>query len=137
MEKAKSKEKQVVNSGNKVKKSLFLFFLGGLIGIINGFFGGGGGVVGVPVLEKFLKLENKKAHATCLAVILPLSIISVGVYVYSGVINSNLFLFIGSGVILGGIVGALLLKILPAKVVRVIFALLLLAGGVRLILCWF
>jgi len=135
MGKMKNKKKTSLNGENKVKKSFFLFFLGGIIGIINGFFGGGGGVVGVPVLEKFLKIENKKAHATCLAVILPLSIISAGVYVYSGIIDSKLFMFIGSGVILGGVVGSLLLKILPAKIVRIIFALLLLVGGVRLIIC--
>lgn len=118
----------------KVKRNFFLFFVGGLIGMINGFFGGGGGTVGVPVLEKFLKLENKKAHATCIAVILPLSIVSAGVYVFSGTIESGLFLFVGSGVLIGGIFGSFLLKILPAKAVRVIFALILLAGGIRLVI---
>ena len=120
--------------GEKVKRNFFLFFVGGLIGVINGFFGGGGGTVGVPVLEKFLKLENKKAHATCIAVILPLSIVSAGVYVFSGAIESGLFLFVGSGVLIGGIFGSLLLKILPAKAVRAIFALILLAGGIRLVI---
>ncbi len=135
MNKSNVARKQVKNDALSPKKKFFLFFLGGIIGLINGFFGGGGGVVGVPVLEKFLKVDNKTSHATCLAVILPLSIISAGIYVFSSYIETSKFLFVGSGVLLGGIVGALLLKILPAKVVRIIFAVLLLAGGVRLILC--
>lgn len=131
---AKTKNKGREKSG-KIKKNFFLFFVGGLIGIINGFFGGGGGVVGVPVLEKFLKLDSKKSHATCIAVILPLSIVSAGIYVFSGVIETKLFLYVAIGVILGGIAGSFLLKILPAKVIRIIFAILLLAGGVRLVIC--
>lgn len=135
MNKAKGKAKSLKKQGLSSKKKFFLFLLGGLIGLINGFFGGGGGVVGVPVLEKFLNVDNKTSHATCLAVILPLSIISAGIYVFSSYIETSTFLYVGSGVLLGGIIGALLLKILPAKVVRVIFAVLLLAGGVRLIIC--
>ena len=126
------KELQEGNKG-KTKKNVVLFFVGGLIGLLNGFFGGGGGTVGVPALEKFVKLDNKKAHATCIAIIFPLSLVSAGIYVFNGVIETSLFVFVGAGVVLGGIIGSLLLKILPAKAVRIIFAILLLAGGVRMI----
>lgn len=133
------KKTELKNTSEKFtwKKKLILFFLGGIIGIINGFFGGGGGVIGVPILEKNLKVDNKTAHATCLALILPLSIVSSCLYVLSGSINTNLFLFVGLGVLLGGITGSLLLKILPEKAVRIIFSLILFAGGVRLILWCF
>jgi len=135
-----NKKKPVVRGKNRsenFKEMVILFFLGGVIGFLNGFFGGGGGVVGVPAIEKFLKVDNKTAHATCLALILPLSIISAGIYVFSGNINSSVFLFVGGGVLVGGVLGALLLKILPEKIVRIIFAVILFAGGVRLLLWWF
>ena len=86
-----------------VKRNILLFFVGGIIGILNGFFGGGGGTVGVPVLEKFLGLDNKKAHATCIAIIFPLSVVSAGIYVFGGAVETSLFLFVGLGVILGGV----------------------------------
>ena len=133
----KSQNKRV-SEGKKEKKTfkrnIFLILIGGVIGFINGFFGGGGGVVGVPILEKKLKISNKQAHATCLALILPLSIISSGMYVFSGVIETSLFLSVGAGVLLGGISGAFLLKILPEKIVRAVFALILFVGGLRLII---
>ena len=134
MKNAKMTENMAEKRNVSHKKNFFLFLLGGVIGFINGFFGGGGGVVGVPVLEKFLKVDNKTSHATCLAVILPLSIISAGIYVFSGFIETSTFLFVGGGVLLGGMAGAMLLKILPSKIVRMIFAVLLIVGGVRLLL---
>lgn len=131
------KKKQVYNNKKKGDKNktngLLLFFLGGIVGFINGFFGGGGGIVGVPIIEKFLTNDNKKAHATCLVLILPLSIISSAIYIFSGQIESLLFINVALGVILGGIVGSLLLKILPEKIIRVVFIVVLLYGGIRLI----
>ena len=45
---------------------------GGLAGLVNGFFGGGGGSVLVPLLTQLCKLDQRRAFATSVAVILPL-----------------------------------------------------------------
>ena len=45
---------------------------GGVTGLLNGLFGSGGGMVAVPLLEHG-GLEPARAHATSIAVILPLS----------------------------------------------------------------
>lgn len=124
------------NSCNKLSaKTIFILLLcGGLIGFVNGFFGGGGGMICVPLLEKVLQLQNKYSHATAIAVILPISFVSACVYCLSGNLQTVPFLTVGSGVLLGGIVGSFALKFLPSKVVRVIFVLIMLAGGIRLII---
>ena len=57
-------------SGKRDKRKAI--FSGGLTGFINGFFGGGGGMVCVPVLTGALKLSQKQAHATAIFFILPL-----------------------------------------------------------------
>lgn len=88
----------------------------------------------VPLLEKVLQLQNKYSHATAIAVILPISFVSACVYCLSGNLQTVPFLTVGSGVLLGGIVGSFALKFLPSKVVRVIFVLIMLAGGIRLII---
>ena len=46
--------------------------VGSLAGILNGLFGAGGGLVLVPFFTHWLKLEEKQAFATSIAVILPL-----------------------------------------------------------------
>ena len=52
---------------------------GALTGTANGFFGGGGGCILVPLLTKLCGLEQKKAFATSVAVIFPLSLVSLTV----------------------------------------------------------
>lgn len=54
---------------------------GVLAGVVNGLFGGGGGMVLVPLLRRWCGLEERKAFATCVAVILPLCVVSAAVYV--------------------------------------------------------
>lgn len=107
--------------------------VGGLaIGFINGFFGGGGGMLCVPLLEKALKKDTKTSHATAILIILPISIASAITYVANGYFSLNETLITGSGVILGGIIGALSLKILPDKIVGVLFAIIMLVAGIKM-----
>ena len=46
---------------------------------MNGFFGAGGGMVLVP-LSRLCKTDERRAFATCLSIILPLSVLSAAVY---------------------------------------------------------
>ena len=45
---------------------------GALAGLANGFFGGGGGMILVPLLTRRCGLDQRRAFATSVAVILPL-----------------------------------------------------------------
>lgn len=132
------KDKNIVKKEQKddklsAKSKFILSLCGALIGFINGFFGGGGGMICVPLLEKVLHLPNKYSHATAIVVILPISFVSAIIYLLSGNLETVPFLTVGTGVVLGGIVGSFALKFLPSKIVRVIFVLIMLAGGIRLL----
>ncbi len=121
------------NRQSNAKKKTF-YVLGGLIvGFLSGFFGGGGGMLAVPLLIWAGGLQEKEAHATAIAVILPLSVVSGAVYLFSGIYELSTGLPIGLGFIAGGIIGSLLLKKLSGKVVCVIFSLVMIAGGIKLI----
>ena len=54
----------------------------------SGFFGGGGGMLCVPLLQ-FRGLDVKRAHATALIVILPLCIVSAAIYIANGYFDAN------------------------------------------------
>ena len=116
-----------------MKKSNFIkvLIVGALIGVINGFFGGGGGMVCVPILEKGMNLSNKQAHATTIAVILPISIFSAIVWGFSSTADSLTIVWVGIGSVIGGITGAILLKKIESKMVKIIFSLIVLAAGIR------
>jgi len=118
----------------KIVKYAALIASGALIGFINGFFGGGGGLIAVPVLEKIAGIKTKSAHATAILIILPISIISAAVYIIQGKFVWETGLWAGAGVILGGILGAVLLSKLSNNIIKIIFALMMLAAGIKMVL---
>ena len=122
-------------TGMKNKKNLLLVAVGGITGFVNGFFGGGGGMIVVPMLTLLVKLEEKKAHATAIAVILPITLVSVVIYLFNGAARLNLAqtIFTAIGVTVGGVIGALLLKKLNNATLVKAFAVVMLAAGVKLL----
>ena len=67
-------------SKNKIlakKQICILICSGAFIGLLNGFFGGGGGMVCVPILEKVLNLSSKESHATAISVIFLPAVLSI------------------------------------------------------------
>ena len=117
----------------EIKAKIILIVCGAIIGIINGFFGGGGGMICVPILQNVLHLRDKYSHATAIAIIFPISFISAVLYFLSGTLQTLPLATVGGGVVIGGIIGSFLLKILPPKAIKVIFAFIMLLGGIRLI----
>ena len=107
---------------------------GSLAGLVNGLFGGGGGMIIVPCLKRFLKYETNASHATAIAVILPLSVASGIFYTVFGNFEWRSLVFTSAGVVAGGILGALLLKKLSSKPLTLIFALVMAAAGVKMLL---
>ncbi|MDR2090215.1 MAG: sulfite exporter TauE/SafE family protein [Clostridiales bacterium] len=114
---------------NKRKKFL-LPAAGAAIGFINGFFGGGGGMLAVPALSALVLNDEKKAHATAAAVVLPLSVVSGAVYLFKGAADLPVLLSAGGGVVLGGIAGALMLKKLSNEKLATVFYILTIASGI-------
>jgi len=73
------------------------FLVGGiLVGVANGLFGGGGGMLCVPLLL-LAGLDNQKAQATAILIMTPISIASVIVYYTSGYIDITNAIFVGVG----------------------------------------
>lgn len=114
-----------------VSSKIYSAVMGGLIGFINSFFGSGGGLIAIPLLKKS-GLEERKCHATSIAIILPLSIISAISYYNKGNIDIHLALkFIPAG-ILGAIAGSYILKKINNTVLKRIFGIVLIISGIRL-----
>ena len=116
------------------KRIIITGLIGGLVvGFLNGFFGGGGGMIVVPLLMFLLYLPEKQAHATAIFVILPLCIISSLVYILKGSMNWTQLGFSSIGFVVGGAVGALILKKINNKVLRIIFSVVMVAAGIKML----
>jgi len=127
-----NKEENLVK--NSKKYNIFAVITGIVAGLINGVFGGGGGMIVVPMLTYLLKRQEKNAHATAILIILPLSIVSGLFYVSFGNFNLNAGIPVMIGVVAGGILGALCLCKLSSKWLAVIFSIIMAAAGIKMLL---
>ncbi len=107
--------------------------IGTVTGFANGLFGAGGGTILVPSMEKFLKVEAHKAHATAIAVILPLSILSAFIYQKNGSLDLTSILYVSAGGVVGGFIGAKLLNKLSSNKLHKIFGLFMIVAAMKMI----
>lgn len=121
---------ELLTSKRKNRPLLSAIF-GVAVGAANGLFGGGGGMIAVPALT-LTGVPSKKAHATAIAIILPLSLISGAVYLAKGAADPSVILPSCAGVFVGGIVGALLLKKVNSRGLSLLFYALMIAAGLKL-----
>lgn len=107
---------------------------GSAVGAANGVFGGGGGMIAVPLLERIEGRGETQAHATAIALILPASLVSAVVYLWAGLVPWTILLPVSLGVLAGGYPGAKLLPVLPPRALSLLFAALMLAAGIKSLL---
>lgn len=119
----------------KQPKLLFCLLSGALAGFINGFFGAGGGMLLVPLLIWLVKLDDKAAFSSAIAIMLPLSVVSLVVYGLHETLPLGEALPYLLGGAAGGVLAGLLFQKIPARALHLVFGAVILAGGVRLILC--
>ncbi len=114
------------------------FYVSALIGLLtggaNGLFGAGGGTILVPAVERFLGVKPQKAHATAIAVILPLSVISAVFYILKGSLYRELILWTSLGGIIGSFIGAKLLSRFTGKQLHRLFGFFMIIAAVRMII---
>jgi uncharacterized membrane protein YfcA len=115
---------------NNVKKAL----IGIVTGFANGLFGSGGGTIVVPAIEKFLDTETHKAHASAIAIILPLSILSTFIYGRNVIIDWRMLIYVCIGGVIGGYLGAKFLGKISSKWLHRIFGLFMIIAAVRMII---
>lgn len=114
-------------------KKAFKALLGVLIGFTNIVAGSCGGIVAVEALKKE-GIEQTKAHATAIAVILPLTFVSAVMYTVRGNVRiSDSLVYLLPG-LAGAAAGSFLLPKIPRNILGKAFSLFIIYAGVRMIL---
>ncbi|MGN1235505.1 MAG: TSUP family transporter [Christensenellaceae bacterium] len=114
------------------KKQRFLKKGGALLaGMASGFFGSGG-TVAIPLLRA-LGYGEKRAHTAAISFLFPVIAISFFVYLVFGSIGVAVFP-VALGMMIGGLIGSKLLRILPEEKLGWAFTVLLLLSGIRSLL---
>ena len=107
---------------------------GGAAGLANGLFGGGGGMVFLPILSRFGRLEQRKLYATCVGVIFPVCLVSAAVSIFRGGVSLLTALPYLAGGLIGGFLGGKLYGKVSTKFLKWLFAAFLFYAGVRYLL---
>ena len=118
----------------KKSKGLWYALAGAAAGVVNGFFGGGGGQVLVPMLAGKCALEQRKSFATSVAVIAPLCALSAAIYWWRGQLDWALALPYLAGGLIGGFFGGKLYGKISTKFLKWLFAAFLFYAGVKYLL---
>lgn len=107
--------------------------LGILTGTVNILIGSCGGIIAVETL-KLRGIDQTKSHATAIAIILPLSMISAAGYLIKGQVragDSLVYLLPG---LIGSAIGSLLLPKIPKNVLSKVFSIFIIYAGVRMLM---
>ncbi len=107
---------------------------GGAAGLANGLFGGGGGMVFLPILSRWGALSQRQLYATCVAVIFPVCAVSAAVYLFQGKADLIAALPYLAGGLPGGWLGGKLYGKVPTKLLKWVFAAFLFYAGVNYLL---
>ncbi len=108
--------------------------IGTLAGLFSGLFGVGGGSVIVPLLILWLGYEERAATATSLAAIVFIAAFAATTQGFYGNVNLLDAVLIGGPAIVGVLLGTWLQQRVNARAIALMFAALLLASAVELVL---
>ena len=114
-----------------MSKEIKYIITGLLAGLANGFFGSGGGMFLVPMFCRWIRMDEKKAFATSLSVVLPLSVVSAVVYLRNGMFDIKTAVPYLLGGLIGGSLGGVIFKKVSARFLHIIFGIFIIYGGVR------
>lgn len=114
---------------------LSLILIGILAGFLSGLVGVGGGIIMVPLLVLFLSLTQHQAQGTSLAVLaVPVTALAVFNYYKEGQLNLKYAAIIAVFFVVGSIVGSKFALSLDQKVLKKIFAVVLVVIAGKMLL---
>lgn len=83
-----------------------------------------------PLLEKGMGLQTKKANATAILIEATADWVITILNLHAGLIMWEIWIFTGTGVIIGGQIGPYIAKFLPDRLIKIIFSLAILVIAV-------
>ena len=122
------------NKKDKLVRFFKLSLIGIVAGIVNGFFGAGGGLIIVPMLKKYDLSKSRVIHATTLGCVLFMCLSSSIIYFIDNCIDYKLIIFCTIGSLIGSVLAVKLLKKLKNIYIDLIFSFVLIFAGLSLII---
>lgn len=109
-----------------------VLIVGLLAGFLSGLFGVGGGILIVPALILVAHMDQRLAHGTSLAAVLPIACASLITYASHGNVDWHVSFWLAVGAVAGAVLGTRLLHVLPERALAVLFIVMLVVSAIRL-----
>lgn len=117
---------------NPSRRTALLIVVGVAAGFLSGVFGVGGGILVVPGLVMVASMDQRMAHGTSLAAVLPISLASLFTYWGHQQVDWPVALWLAIGAVAGSVVGTRLLAVASKRALATIFASVLVLSAIRL-----
>ena len=111
-----------------------LVLVGASGGLLSGLFAIGGGLVMVPLLTTFARMDQREASATTLAAIVPTAVVGSVTYLIAGNVDPTAGGLVSVGAVVGAVIGSALLRRIPLRVLRWMFIAFIVLTAARLLL---
>ncbi|MEO5974171.1 MAG: sulfite exporter TauE/SafE family protein [Ilumatobacteraceae bacterium] len=106
--------------------------IGVIAGFLSGIFGVGGGILVVPGLTILARMDQRLAHGTSLAAIVPISLASLITYWGHHYVDWPVTFWLACGAIVGSVLGTQLLAVTSRRTLGITFASVLIISAIRL-----
>jgi uncharacterized membrane protein YfcA len=131
---AKPGDAEGVETGLDPASAVAVGALGALAGALAGLFGVGGGILFVPALTLIVGLPQLRAEGASLLAIIPVSLLGSWRQHLAGTVRWRAAMTMGAASVLTAVAGAFLADATPPKVLRILFAVLLVTTALQLLL---
>ena len=109
------------------------YLIGAVGGLLGGLFGSGSGLIILPAIIKFLKVDEYVARGTTLITVLFIVISSAFFYYKNNYFNLELGIYTAIGGIIGGVIGAKVMKNIPKFWLTLIFEIFVIVISIMMI----
>lgn len=117
----------------KLEQIIILILIGILAGFIGGIAGVGGGLVIVPMLVMLMGMTQHQAQGTSIGtLVFPIAILAAINYSKEGFINWKFVVFLAISFMIGSFFGSKLAVSLEPKMLKRVFATILVIGAVKM-----
>lgn len=109
------------------------YLIGSIGGFLGGLFGSGSGLIILPAMIKLLKVDEYSARGTTLITVLFIVISSSFFYYKNNYFDLNLGIYTAIGGIIGGVIGAKVLKNIPKFWLSIMFEIFVIIISIMMI----